>query len=162
MSRDQAGAPDAAGLLIEAIFSGRQPRPPVGDLLDTQYLSYDIAGGTVHMRFTAAPSFINPGGMVHGGMLAAMMDELLAVTMTSTMREGQFNVTLDLGTRFLKGAHTGFIEAHGKVVKRGRSVGFAEGELRNADGEVLARGNATMQIQDGFPKAAQAARSMNP
>jgi uncharacterized protein (TIGR00369 family) len=158
MNRDQESTPDAAGPLIEAIFSGRQPRPPVGDLLGTQYVGYDIAGGTVHMRFTASPSFINPGGMVHGGMLAAMMDELLAVTMTSSMREGQFNVTLDLGTRFLKGAHTGVIEAHGRVVKRGRSVGFAEGELRNAAGEVLARGSATMQIQDGFPKAAHAAK----
>jgi uncharacterized protein (TIGR00369 family) len=85
-------------------------------------------------------------------MLAAMLDELLAVTMTATMREGQFNVTLDLGTRFLKAAQLGVIDGHGKVAKRGRSVGFAEGELRNPQGEVLARGNATMQIQDGFPK----------
>jgi uncharacterized protein (TIGR00369 family) len=161
MSMDKAGATEA-GPLIEAIFSGRSPRPPVGILLGTEYVSYDIASGTVHMRFTAAPSFVNPAGMVHGGMLAAMMDELLAVTMTATMREGQFNVTLDLGTRFLKAAQTGVIEGHGKVVKRGRSVGFAEGELRNAAGDVLARGNATMHIQDGFPVQTQPAKgSMN-
>lgn len=153
MSAEHAGGGAEPGPLIEAIFSGRMPRPPVGELLGSQYIAHDIAKGEVHMRFTAAPAFLNPAGMVHGGMLAAMMDELLAVTMTSAMREGQFNVTLDIGTRFLKGAQAGVIEGHGKVIKRGRSVGFTEGELRNAAGEVLARGHATMQIQDGFPKA---------
>jgi uncharacterized protein (TIGR00369 family) len=141
------------GPLVEAIFSGRQPRPPVGVLLGTEYVAYDLDAGRVHMRFTAQPSFLNPAGLVHGGMLAAMMDELLAVTMTAGMREGQFNVTLDLGTRFLKAAQQGVIDGHGQIVKRGRSVGFVEGELRNAAGELLSRGHATMQIQDGFPKA---------
>lgn len=139
--------------LVAAIFSGRQPRPPVGVLLGTEYVSYDLEAGRVHMRFSAQPAFLNPAGMVHGGMLAAMMDELLAVTMTAGMREGQFNVTLDLGTRFLKGAQPGPIDGHGSIVKRGRTVGFVEGELRNAAGDLLARGHATMQIQDGFPKA---------
>lgn len=146
-----AGAEPAP--LVEAIFSGRQPRPPVGELLGTEYVSYDLETGRVHMRFTAQPAFLNPAGLVHGGMLAAMMDELLAVTMTAGMREGQFNVTLDLGTRFLKGAQPGLIDGHGSIVKRGRTVGFVEGELRNAAGGLLARGHATMQIQDGFPKA---------
>jgi uncharacterized protein (TIGR00369 family) len=146
------GSPAETAPLIAAIFSGRLPRPPVGVLLGTEYVSYDLARGEVHMRFSAVSSFINPGGMVHGGMLAAMLDELLAVTMTASMREGQFNVTLDLGTRFLKAAQLGTIDGHGKVAKRGRSVGFAEGELRNPQGEVLARGNATMQIQDSFPR----------
>ena len=137
--------------MVEAIFSGRIKRPPVGELLGSEYLAYDLDRGEVQMRFTALPSFLNPAGNVNGGMLAAMMDELLAVTLTSAMRYGQFNVTLDLGTRFLKAARPGRIDGFGKVIKRGRTVGFVEGELRNDQGEALARGHATMQIQDGFP-----------
>ena len=149
--------PDAdAPPLIEAMFSGRIPRPPVGGLLGTEYLAYDLASGTVHLRFTAIASFINPGGTVHGGMLAAMLDELLAVTMTATMREGEYNVTLEMGARFLKAAQLGTIDGFGKVIMRGRTVGFVEGELRDAKGTPLARGHATMQIQDGAARKAAA------
>ena len=86
-------------------------------------------------------------------MLAAMLDELLAVTMGVVMREGEYNVTLDLGSHFLRAAQLGAIEGFGRVIKRGRAVGFVESELRDAQGAVLVRGNATMQIQTGFPKA---------
>jgi uncharacterized protein (TIGR00369 family) len=127
----------------------RAAGPPVGQLLGSEYVSRDLERGEVHMRFTALPSFINPAGTVHGGMLAAMMDELLAVTMTAAMREGELNATLDLGTRFLKAGRLGPIEGFGRVVKRGRAVGFVEGELRDSEGNVLVRGNATMQIQAG-------------
>ncbi len=151
----QAGPPP----LIAAVFSGRMPRPPVGELLGTQYLAYDIARGEVHLRFTARASFINPGGIVHGGMLSAMMDELLAVTLTAAMREEEYNVTLDLGTRFLKAAQPGPIEGFGRVIKRGRSVGFVEGELRDTGGVPLARGHATMQIQTGFPPVKPGAKA---
>ena len=145
-------ASEPAPPLIEANFAGRLKRPPVGDLLDTRYIDYDLAKGEVHLRFTALDSFLNPAGAVHGGMLAAMLDKLLAVTMTGAMREGEFNVTLDLGARFLKAARPGPIEGIGRVVKRGRVAGFVEGELRDAKGETLVRGQATMQIQEGFPK----------
>lgn len=147
MTISQAIADSGSPPLIAAIFSGRLPRPPIGQLLGTEYLDYRLETGEVHLRFTALPAFVNPGGTVHGGMLAAMLDELLAVTMTASMREDEYNVTLDLGTRFLKAAQLGPIEGFGRVIKRGRSVGFVEGELRDAHGTPLARGHATMQIQ---------------
>ena len=153
MTIPQAIADTGSPPLIAAIFAGRMPRPPVGQLLGSEYLDYKLDTGEVHMRFTALPSFINPGGTVHGGMLAAMLDELLAVTMGVVMREGEYNITLDLGSRFLKAAQLGTIEGFGQVIKRGRAVGFVEGELRDMQGAVLVRGNATMQIQTGFPKA---------
>ena len=148
--------------LIDGLFSGRLKRPPVGELLGTEYVAYDVAAGTAHLRFTALPSFINPGGTVHGGMLAAMLDELMAVSMSVAMREGEYNITLDLGTRFLKAAELGPIDGFGKLIKRGRAVGFVEGELRNAKGDVLARGHATMQIQSGFPKRTPGGRLTKP
>ncbi|MBL8382977.1 MAG: PaaI family thioesterase [Burkholderiales bacterium] len=144
---------DGAAPLIAALFSGRIRRPPVGDLLGTEYLSYDLARGEARLRFTALPTFLNPAGKVNGGMLAAMLDELLAVTLTAAMREGEYNVTLDLGARFLKPAVPGAIDGVGHVIKRGRSVGFVEGELRDAAGTLLVRGHATMQIQAAAPPA---------
>ncbi len=59
-----------------------------------------------------------------------------------------------LGARFLKAAQSGLIDGHGHVIKRGRAVGFVEGELRDAHGDKLVRGQATMQIQARFPERA--------
>lgn len=68
------------------------------------------------------------------------------------MREGEYNVTLDLVTRFLKAAQLGAIDRFRRVIKRGHSAGLVEGELRDAQGVPPVRGHATMRIQAGFPK----------
>ena len=46
------------------------------------------------------------------------------MTLNVAMREGEFNVTLDLGTRFLKAARSGPNDCRGRVIKRGRTAGF--------------------------------------
>ncbi len=68
------------------------------------------------------------------------------------MRESEYNVTLDLATRFLKAAQHGAIDRFCRVVKRGHAAGLVEEELRDAQGVPPVRGHATTRIQAGFPK----------
>ena len=58
MTMPRAIANSGSPPLIAAIFAGRLPRPPVGQLLGSEYLDYRIETGEVHMRFTAVPSFM--------------------------------------------------------------------------------------------------------
>ena len=46
--------------------------------------------------------------------------------------------TIDLQVQFLAPALPGEYRGHGRVVRRGRDIGFMAGELRSADGTVVA------------------------
>jgi len=71
----------------------------------------------------------------------------------ATLEPGEFNTTLEFKVSFVRPARLGTLLAKARVVHRGRSIAFSEGELRDADGELLATATATMKIvraQTGF------------
>ncbi|MEC8177992.1 MAG: PaaI family thioesterase, partial [Pseudomonadota bacterium] len=56
---------------------------------------------------------------------------------------GQISPTLEIKVSMLAPARPGRILAVGRVLRRGRSVGFVEGELYDAEGRLLAAGSST-------------------
>ena len=99
-------------------------------------------------------------GVLHGGVLPAVMDEALGRALASArgleaVRESP-QVTVDLGVSYLAGAKLGdevVIEA--RVLKVGRTVAFSEATARKRDdGTLLASGRATFAIllADGPPR----------
>ena len=55
--------------------------------------------------------------------------------------------TIDLQIQFLAPALPGDYRGHGRVVRRGRDIGFMAGELRNADGTIVATATASAIIR---------------
>lgn len=71
----------------------------------------------------------NSGGIVHGGVLTALIDEVAG----STVRQvrGGRHVTVQLGTVFLRSVAVGdFVEPECDVVRATRSMTFIEAKLR--------------------------------
>jgi acyl-coenzyme A thioesterase PaaI-like protein len=70
---------------------------------------------------------------------------------SATVRQGPFWDVLDRRrstcTQFLTPARPGELRATGWVVKRGRDIGFLAGELRNADGDLVATATARAAIR---------------
>ncbi len=81
-----------------------------------------------------------------GGFLAAMLDATLGQSMASTLAPDEWAPTLELKINFLRPAAPGPIFGHGRLVHRGQSIAFLEGELRNSDNELLATATATARI----------------
>lgn len=125
---------------------GRSAPPPVADLLGFSLVAVDPEAGTLEVDFTARPEFANPVGDVQGGMLAAMLDDVLGPCLVATLEPTQWAPTLELHTSFLAPAHVGPIRGSARVVKRGRSVAFLAGELVQ-DGVVVATATATALIR---------------
>ena len=99
------------------------------------------------MSFTASEQFLNPAGDVQGGFLAAMLDETLGPALVATLDDGQWAPTIDLQVQFLRRAEPGELYGTGRVVRRGREVAFLAGELRSADGTVVATATASAIIR---------------
>lgn len=129
------------------VVAGRAELPPAAKLLGFELVTVDPETGTAEVAFRAREEFLNPEGAVQGGFLAAMLDDTLGPALVATLPAGQFAPTLDLHVQFLRPARPGRIVGRGRVVRRGRDVGFMAGELLGPDGVELAVATATARIR---------------
>ncbi len=129
------------------VMEGRADPPPAAVLLGWKLVEIDPDEGTIEVAFTASDQFLNPAGTVQGGFLAAMLDDTLGPALVATLGDGEWAPTTDLHVQFLKAAKPGELRGHGRIVRRGRDVAFLAGELRDADGEVVASATATAAIR---------------
>jgi uncharacterized protein (TIGR00369 family) len=124
-----------------------EPESPAATLLGKNVIETDAARGYIKASYAAGPDFINRGGRVFGGFLAAMLDSLCGHAVRLTHREADSpQVTLELKTSFIGRADAGTFVGEGWVRHRGKSIAFAEAELRNEAGELVARGSATLKV----------------
>lgn len=104
---------------------------PVGGLtaLVGPYFSKQGADGGQTLGFRARPDHLNMAGLVHGGTLMAFMDVVLGRTVVSQCGFESRPVTISLNSNFLKGSGPGdWIEGHGRIIRRTRSMVFLAGE----------------------------------
>lgn len=91
------------------------------------------------LELIAQEDSLNPMGMVHGGALFTMADSAAGFAASS---DGRTYVTLSSNFTFLRSGMPGdVIHAEGKVRRRGRTTCYADADLTNQKGELLASGN---------------------
>jgi uncharacterized protein (TIGR00369 family) len=96
-------------------------------------------------RFVLGERYQGGGGMAHGGIIAALLDE--AMGKVCRFREVRA-VTAQLNVQYLKPVNVQdeiIVEGWEESEQKGRNL-FHSGEIRNAAGEVLARGQARFVI----------------
>ncbi len=120
---------------------------PAAVTLGKTVLAIDAERGYIRASFVAGDNFLNRGGRIYGGFLAAMLDGLCghAVRLTHLV-PGTPQVTLELKTSFVGRADKGMLIGEGFVRRRGKSIAFAEAELRTQEGDLVAKGSATFKI----------------
>lgn len=93
--------------------------------------------GSSELGFIVRPEFTIPSGVVQGGIVAVMLDMAMAIA-----GEGGFS-TASLHYEIMRPVRDKELTAKGRVVRNGRRIVFAEAELTNNQGVVLARGTQT-------------------
>ncbi|HEX7777306.1 MAG TPA: PaaI family thioesterase [Parvibaculum sp.] len=125
---------------IQAVF---KRMAPASRYLGLEIVSADRAAGKVEVAFNAGPELCNMWGGIQGGMVAAMLDDVMSLAVGLGLEWGQISPTLELKVSMLAPARPGRIKGVGRVLKRGKSVAFIEGELFNAEGALLATASST-------------------
>lgn len=128
-------------------MEGRREPPAAASLLGWKLIAVDPERATIEVSFTATDQFLNPAGVVQGGLLAAMLDDTLGPALVATLDEGEWAPTTDLHVQFISPAHPGELRGHGRVVDRGRRRAFLSGELTDLEGRLVATAVATATIQ---------------
>jgi uncharacterized protein (TIGR00369 family) len=140
-----ASATALTGLdLLRAVAEGTVETPPAAALLGWNALS--LEPGHVRVRYTAKPDFANPQGVVQGGFLAAMLDDVMGPALFTLLVAEDFAPTIEMKVNFVRPARTGPLIAEGRVVHQTRSIAFLEGMLATEDGDLVATASATARI----------------
>ncbi len=129
------------------VVAGKAPLPAAAKTLGWELIAVSPEEGTIEVAFAATEAFVNPAGVIQGGFLAAMLDDTLGPALVAGLNPGDFAPTTDLHVQFLRSARPGRLVGRGRVVRRGRDVGFLAGELLDEDGAIVAVATATVQIR---------------
>ncbi len=110
-----------------------------------------VEPGRVRTELLVQPRFGQHSGVVHAGVLVAMVDHTMGSSAQTLAAAGHHMLTVEIKTSLLRGAPGAAgtrLVCEGWVVKPGRSLSFTEGEVwtEAADGArtVLIRASATM------------------
>jgi uncharacterized protein (TIGR00369 family) len=142
-----AGALQRTGLeTMEAIRDGELPPPPIAMLLRMGISS--LAEGRVEFTCEVDESVYNPIGVVHGGLVCTLLDTVAGCAVHTTLPAGLGYTSIELKVNYLRAVHasSGPLVAVGTVVKPGRRVAFAEGEVRDAAGKVVATATSSLLV----------------
>ena len=132
---------------------GEIPAPPSAALLGWKVLEAVPGSGRIRIQFTATAQFTNVVGNVQGGFLAAMLDDTLGPALVTLLEPYEFCPTLEMKVSYLRAARPGRLIGEGRVVHRGKAIGFLEGHLLNQRDEIVATATSTVRIQQLPPDA---------
>lgn len=115
---------------IEKLLSdGAEKRKnTVAGMIEPQLLGCDCAGMSTLVGFRAKPWEVNPNGVIHGGIIATMMDTAMGITtiaITDTLTP-----TIDLHISYLRPCPAdGMLAVRSTISMAGGSVVHVRGEM---------------------------------
>ncbi len=99
-------------------------------------LHIELGEGTASTTWTAGKDYVGWEDKVHGGLLATLLDEVMAWAPSSY---DSWAVTAEMNIRFRSPANPGeTLSARGWVDKRRRRIYHVRGEVRGPDGRLIA------------------------
>jgi uncharacterized protein (TIGR00369 family) len=105
-----------------------------------------IDDGTSELRLKLQPHHLNPGGIAHGGVVAAMLDVAAGLAHRSKLGPDATHVTVQLHINYMRAVGAGVVTARGISLQTGSRVGYSEATLYDEDDRMLARASATFLI----------------
>ena len=146
-------------LVLELSQSGRLPAPlasnPLACELEGQVLELATDRGLATLAFDPPARFAQGGGVLQGGIVAALLDFAMAFAAhAKLLRDDRGFATASMSIHFLRPAPPARYLSRGRIVRAGRKLLFAEAELvaapasANAGGELIATASAVLALAE--------------
>ncbi|WP_421792621.1 PaaI family thioesterase [Hyphobacterium sp.] len=129
----------------KAFFTAKNA-PEAARTLGWTLVEADSEAGRLRVAFDGKLEFTNPAGLVQGGFLAAMLDDVMGPAILVKSRGKKYATTIDLHTHYLRPVRPGRIEVEAIVTQLGRQVAYVEGKLFDARGRLCARATCSSMI----------------
>ena len=110
---------------------------PIGKWLDGKLI--EAEHNFLTAEYMVRPDFANPMGVMHGGVYAVMMDDLMGALVFSLNNEFFFT-TVNLAIDYLSSAKVGDkTTVKAEVIKAGKNIIHCECRMYNSEGKLLAK-----------------------
>jgi uncharacterized protein (TIGR00369 family) len=121
---------------------------PYFDLLSMKIC--DVGIGYSVLEIDLAQKHLQPFGNVHGGVFASIIDAASFWSLYYDIEDQDAGLTTaDLKLNFLLPARSGKLIAKGRRIKMGKTLGYAEAEVSDENGSLVAHGTSIVIIQPG-------------
>jgi uncharacterized protein (TIGR00369 family) len=128
--------------LIETVNGSPFPRH-----LPMKLVSIELDRAVVACEIAAC--HLQPFGIVHGGVLATLIDTATFWSVFMRLPQDAGLVNIDLKLNYLKPVSSGTISARGACIRSGRIISYAEARVEDTAGELLAHGTSTLMALPG-------------
>jgi uncharacterized protein (TIGR00369 family) len=92
---------------------------------------------------------LQPFGIVHGGVLATLIDTATFWAAFLRLPEDAGLVNVDLKLNYLKAVASGHLRAEGRCLRAGRQISYAEARVFDQADELIAHGTSTLMALPG-------------
>lgn len=135
---------------------------PFLDLLRVQPVH--LAPGRGRLKMRVGPEHLRHLQIMHGGVLASLLDSAMGMAAEELAPAGHFVVTVQLNLNFIRPAWEGeTLVAMGEVRHSGRQTAVAQGEVHTEGGALVGIGTATfMYVPHTDPARGRFARDEGP
>lgn len=108
----------------------------------------EVNNDSLTVEFEVTEQMTNPAGFLHGGMHAAIMDEVIGMTVAALDKEYHF-VTVNLSVDFLGNVKLGSkVIAVSKVLRQGIRIINVACEIVDMNGKLLSRSTSNMGVTE--------------
>jgi uncharacterized protein (TIGR00369 family) len=125
-------------IINESPFPRHLPMRVTDMTMDTSRVDLDIA--QCHMQ---------PFGIVHGGVIATLVDTATFWAGFGPLPEDSGLVNVDLKLNYLEAATKGRLVATGRRIRTGRTTSYAEAYVHSEEGRLIAHGTSTLMALPG-------------
>jgi len=123
-------------------------RSPYFDLLTMKIVK--VSTGFSELEIDLAQKHLQPFGFVHGGVYASIIDAAAFWSLFYDIEDPDTGVTtVDLTVNYLAPTVSGKLIAKGRQIKMGKTLGYADAEVTDASGRLLAHGTSTVILLPG-------------
>lgn len=147
---DLAGGPPPEPLSAQQIrdrLGERAEHPHASRLLGFRLLDFSIEERWLEAEFKPTQQLANLRGSVQGGIVTAMLDEVMSLAVLVAERFTCGVPTLEIKTSFYNPLPLQPCRARGQAMRIGGRVAFMEGTIWTPDGEIAAKSSATCQVR---------------
>jgi uncharacterized protein (TIGR00369 family) len=117
---------------------------PVNDTLGFKRVLTDDPKKEIVLTWKVAAEYCNTVGNLQGGILAAFADALLGGATAAHLPEDEYPALVEMKISILRPAPAGTtLTGTGRVLKAGKRVLFAEAEITDDDGRLVAKASGT-------------------
>jgi len=104
-----------------------------------------MADGRAAIEYEVGLQMCHSGGVAQGGFVCGWIDAAMAHASLSVLPE-MTPMSLELKVSYFAPARPGRVIAEGWIERRGRATCFAEGQLLDPAGKVLAKASSTIRL----------------